>query len=70
MRKDWIDLNYSQVFNARSEKFKVVDTSRFKVGKNKLCDRFKSLNNLVDLASLNDNYLQFKIKMKKQFLVK
>ena len=70
MRKDWVDLHFSQVFNRRNANFQVVETNRFKIGKNKLCNRFKVLNNLVTLDCLNDNFAQFKIKMKLMFLLK
>ena len=66
--KDWIDMNQSQNFNGRNTKFNIIDTSKFKIGKNQLCNRLTCINNEVELEMLNLTYNSYKIKMKKKFL--
>ena len=68
MGKDWVVLNHNQVFRQRNTAFQVVQTNRYKIGRNKLSDRFKILDNKLELESLNFN--QFKIKMKQKFILK
>ena len=45
MSDDWINLNMQQNFNDRSDKVKIVDKSRIKVGKNLLVKRLTVINN-------------------------
>ena len=68
MGNEWLDMNVNQTFNQRREMFHAVEMNKYKIGRNLISNRFKILNNLVELASLNDSYNQFKIKMKKKFI--
>ena len=70
MGNDWVGLNVSQVFNNRNNSFRVVEMNRYKLGKNKLSNRLKILNNNIDLDTLNESLVQYKLKMKKKFITK
>ena len=64
MTEDWISLNHQQIFNGRNEKFQVFNISTYKVGRNLLVNRFKSLNNKINFSWFNDSYNTFKVKCK------
>ena len=68
MTEDWISLNHQQIFNGRNEKFQVFNISTYKVGRNLLVNRFKSLNNKINLSWFNDSYNTFKVKCKQLLL--
>ena len=65
---DWMDLNYQQNFNDRTNMFHIIDISRMRVGKNVLANRLTLLNDKILLEWLNLSYDQFKIKCKDKFL--
>ena len=65
---DWLDLNFQQNFNARQNHFQIIDTSRLKVGKNKLCNRLNLLNGKIELNWLLYTYEKFKLKCKSLYL--
>ena len=65
---DWIDMNYQQNFNARSENFHINDASRLKIGRNILCNRLPSLNGEIKLDWLNLSLTAFKLKAKSIYL--
>ena len=46
-----MDLNTNQIFKQRNSKFQVVETNKYKIGRNKLANRFKILNNKLELDS-------------------
>ena len=65
---DWLDLNFQQNFNARQNHFQIIDISRLKVGKNKLCNRLNFLNGKIELNWLLYTYEKFKLTCKSVFL--
>ena len=66
--KDWLDMNQNQNFNGRLTRFKIIDCSNYKIGKNLICNRLKCINDEVELSLLNLSFNAFKIKMKTQYL--
>ena len=65
MSDDWVELNFQQNHNGRNEKLLIFTTSNYKVGQNLLVNRFKALNNKINLNWLNESLNSFKIKCKK-----
>ena len=65
---DWMDLNYQQNLNDRTNMFHIIDISRMRVGKNVLANRLTLLNDKILLEWLNLSFDQFKIKCKDKFL--
>ena len=65
---DLADLFFSQNFNNRSQFATFVDTSRYKVGKNVLSNRFSTISNKISYEWLNLEINPFKIKCKGLFL--
>ena len=68
MSDDWVELNFQQNHNGRNEKLLIFTTSNYKVGQNLLVNRFKALNNKINLNCLNESLNSFKIKCKKLLL--
>ena len=68
MTDDWVSLNTQQYFNGRNNKFQVFNMSNYKVGRNLLVNRFKTLNNKIDYLWFNESFNSFKIKCKTIFL--
>ena len=68
MTDDWISLNTQQYFNGRNNKFQVFNMSNYKVGRNLMVNRFKTLNNKIDYLWFNESFNSFKIKCKTLFL--
>ena len=66
--EDWIQLNFNQNFNSRLTKFITTDTSRYKIGKNRMSNRLRVINNEIELSDLNKSYNAFKMLMKKLYL--
>ena len=66
--EDWIDMNFQQNFNARTETFHINDYSNVKVGKNILCNRLTVLNRQIKLEWLNLSLISFKLKAKSLFM--
>ena len=65
---DWVDLNLQQIFNGRQEHFQVVNTAKYKVGRNLMVNRFHSINNKINYESFNKSFETFKITCKSIFL--
>ena len=65
---DWLSLFFNQNFNDRATTVKLFDTSRYKIGKNLLANRFKILNNKIQYDWLNMTLESFKIKCKCLFM--
>ena len=68
MGEDWIQLNFNQNFSGRLTKFITTDTSRYKIGKNRMSNRLRVINNEIELSDLNKSYNAFKMLMKKLYL--
>ena len=68
MSDDWLNLNLQQNFNGRNEMIQFFNMSNYKVGRNLLVNRFRSLNNKIKLTWLNDSYESYKIKCKNLLL--
>ena len=68
MSDDWVSLNVQQNFNGRLDKFQIINMSHYKVGQNLIVNRFKALNNTIDLLWLNESLNAFKLKCKILFL--
>ena len=68
MSDDWVSLNMQQNFNRRLDKIQIISMSHYKVGQNLLVNRFKALNNTIDLLWLNESLNAFKLRCKKLFL--
>jgi hypothetical protein len=66
--KDWTDIFFNQHFNERSNTVNLFDTSKFKQGKNLLCNRFVCINKKITYDSLNLPYSKFKTHAKRIFL--
>ena len=58
--QDWLDMFFIQNFNARCSKVNFMDNSRFKQGKNLLCNRFNCINDRIPYSLLNLPYGAFK----------
>ena len=67
MSDDWVSLNIQKKFNRRLDKIQII-MSNYKVGQNLMVNRFKALNNTIDLLWLNESLNAFKLKCKKLFL--
>ena len=46
--KNWIDLNFEQNFNNRTNYVQINDTWRLLIGRNNIMNRFKCLTNKID----------------------
>ena len=68
MGEDWIQLNFNQNFNHRLTKFITTDTSGYKIGKNRMSNRLRVINNEIELSDLNKSFNAFKMLMKKLYL--
>ena len=68
MSDDWISLNIQQQFNGRNDHIQIYNISNYKVGRNLLCNRFKSLNNKIKFTWFNDSFNTFKVKCKQLLL--
>ena len=66
--KEFIDLFFNQNFNARAKMANFITTSKFKVGKNIITNRFSMLNNKISYDWLNLQINPFKLKVKELFL--
>ena len=65
---DWITLNFNQCFNSRNPFFQISSVSTYKIGRNKVSERLKILNNKIKLDWLNLSKDSYKIKCKRMFL--
>ena len=45
---NWIDLNFQQNFNERSNWVQIYDVSKLTIGKNNIMNRFNCINNKID----------------------
>ena len=68
MNKDWIDLHFQQNFNERNDKVQIIDSSRLRIGKNKMVNKLAVLNNKIKYEWLNLSMNAFKLKCKSAFL--
>ena len=68
MTDDWVCLNDQQIFNGRNEHFQTIIKANYKIGRNLIVNRFRTLNNKIKYSWLNDSYESYKIKCKKCFL--
>ena len=68
MGQTWIDLNFQQLFNNRTETVMIADKSRLKVGRNMLINRLNILNRKIKTDWLNLSNDSFKIKCKQHFI--
>ena len=68
MSDDWVDLNNQQNFNGRNPNVQIFIRSNYKVGKNLLVNRLKTLTNLIKYEWLNESYESFKVKCKNLLL--
>ena len=66
--QDWTTINFNAIFTTRQTKFAISNSSRLKVGMNKVSNRFHHLNNKIELNWLNMTYGTYKINCKKLFL--
>ena len=66
--KDWTDIFFNQHFNEKTNTVNLFDTSKFKQGKNLLCNRFVCINKKITYDSLNLPYSKFKTHAKRIFL--
>ena len=66
--EDWVNLNWQQNFNNRSSKVQIIESSRNRVGKNRLINRLTITNNKIEFAWLYQSYESYKIKCKEIFL--
>ena len=49
--------NHQQNFNGRLDKFQIYNISNYKVGQDLMVNRFKALNNKIDLLWLNESLI-------------
>ena len=68
MNEDWIDLHFQQNFNERNDKVQIIDSSRLRIGKNKMVNKLAVLNNKIKYEWLNLSMNAFKLKCKSAFL--
>ena len=68
MNEDWLDLNFKQNFNERSNYVQINDDSNLRIGKNILTNRLGILNNLIEYQWLNLSLTSFKLKCKNLFM--
>ena len=69
MAREWLELNFNQVFTSRQTKFITLKTNRRKVGLNALANRAFILNNKIPLEWINMSLNTFKVYWKKEFLI-
>ena len=69
MTREWLELNFNQVFTSRQTKFITLKTNRRKVGLNALANRAFILNNKIPLEWINMSLNTFKVYCKKEFLI-
>jgi hypothetical protein len=65
---EWIELNLNQFFTSRQTNFMSNTNNRHVIGSNALCNRFKLLNDKINLNHFNLNFNSYKIVCKKLFL--
>ena len=65
---EWINLNLNQVITSRQLHFKILQTSKLRVGANALTNRLSEINGKIPLQWLNLTYGMFKVKCKRMFL--
>ena len=68
MSDDWLSLNDQQIFNSRNDHFQVYTKLNYKVGRNLIVNRFKTLNNKIKLSWFNGSYESYKVKCKQLLL--
>ena len=66
MTREWLELNFNQVFTSRQTKFITVKTNIRKVGLNALANRAFILNNKIPLEWLNLTFDTYKVYCKKK----
>ena len=69
MTREWLELNFNQVFTSRQTKFITLKTNNRKVGLNALANRAFILNNKIPLEWINMSLNTFKVYCKKEFLI-
>ena len=66
--RDFISLFFNQNFNEINPHIRFTDTSKFKVGKNLLPNRFHIINNKIESHWLNLSLNMYKIKCRSVFI--
>ena len=66
--RDWIEINFNQVFTSRQSHFRIIKNNTYNVGNNLLSTRLAILNGKVLLEDLNLSLDSFKVKYKKIML--
>ena len=69
MTREWLELNFNQVFTSRQTKFITLKTNSRKVGLNALANRAFILNNKLPLEWMNLSFNTFKVYCKREFLI-
>ena len=65
---EWVSLFFNQNFNARQTKVNFYSTAKYKIRNNILANRFKILNNHIELDKLNLSLESYKVHCKELFL--
>ena len=65
---EWLHLNIDQVITSRQTRFQINRSSRTRIGRHSMCNRFYQLNGKIPLAWLGKSYNCYKVLCKKLFL--
>ena len=65
---DWTDLNFNNTLTRRETNFSCIKENNYRVGLNKLSNRYSILNGKIPLQWLNLPKLSYKLKCKSNFL--
>ena len=65
---EWLHLNIDQVITSRQIRFQINRSSRTRIGRHSMCNRFYQLNGKIPLAWLGKSYNCYKVLCKKLFL--
>ena len=66
--KEWVALNFNQIFTSSQTRFLSTRANNRKVGLNALANRVYILNNRIPLNWFNMPYATFKVHCKKEFI--
>ena len=67
MNDDWMDMNFQQNFNDRTDRVHITDNSRLRIGKNCIMNRMSCINNKIKFDWLNQSFESYKNQMQNDF---
>ena len=61
---DWIDSNFHQTLNTRSESYHFIRTNTYKIGCNNICNRLSIINNKINYNWIHESFDSYKLRCK------